>query len=83
MFRTAITTMGARKIPPTRFHAQNLQPKQIPAVLAGLVSFIAQAQFDSIILEVITLASAVVLATRVVLGYKRMYDRWASGSGEQ
>ena len=46
-------------------------------MLAGLVSFIAQAQFDSIILEVITLASAVVLATRVVLGYKRMYDRWA------
>ena len=45
-------------------------------VLAGLVSFIAQAQFDSIILEAITFASAIVLATRVVLGYKRMNDRW-------
>ena len=45
---------------------------------AGLVSFIAQAQFDSVILEAITFASAIVLATRVVLGYKRMNDRWAA-----
>ena len=37
----------------------------------------AQAKFDSVILEAITLGSAIVLATRVVLGYKRMYDRWA------
>ncbi len=35
----------------------------------------AQAKYDSIVLELITLSSAVVLIVRVVLGYKRMYDR--------
>ena len=44
---------------------------------AGLVAFIAQAKYDSIILEVVTFSSAIVLAVRVILGYKRMYDRCA------
>ena len=42
---------------------------------AGLAAFVAQAKYDSVILELITLSSAVVLLVRVVLGYKRMYDR--------
>ena len=42
---------------------------------AGLLAFIAQAKYDSIILEIVTFASACVLVVRVVLGYKRMYDR--------
>lgn len=43
--------------------------------IAGLVAFVAQAKYDSIILELITLSSAIVLLVRVVLGYKRMNDR--------
>ena len=46
--------------------------------LAGLAAFIAQAKYDSIVLEIITLSSAVVLLVRVVLGYKRMYNRSAA-----
>lgn len=46
---------------------------------AGLVAFIAQAKYDSVILELITLSSALVLLVRVVLGYKRMNDRCRPG----
>lgn len=42
---------------------------------AGLVAFLAQAKYDSVILELITFSSAIVLLGRVVLGYKRMNDR--------
>ena len=44
-------------------------------LVTGLLAFIAQAKYDSIILEIVTFASACVLVVRVVLGYKRMYDR--------
>ena len=44
-------------------------------MVAGIVAFIAQAKYDSIILELITLSSAIALLVRVTLGYKRMYDR--------
>ena len=43
----------------------------------GILAFIAQAKYDSVILDIITLGSLFVLITRVVLGYKRMYDRSA------
>lgn len=39
------------------------------------MAFIAQAKYDSTILELITLSSAIVYASRVFLGYKRMNDR--------
>ena len=47
-------------------------------IAAGLAAFVAQAKYDSIVLELITLSSAVVLIVRVVLGYKRMYDRYST-----
>lgn len=50
--------------------------------MAGLVAFIAQAKYDNPILEIVTFASAIVLVTRVVLGYKRMYDRFEQMANE-
>ncbi|CAL8468893.1 g8434 [Coccomyxa elongata] len=44
--------------------------------VAGLAAFIAQAKYDSFILEVITTVSAVTLAVRVILGYNRMAQRY-------
>jgi hypothetical protein len=44
---------------------------------AGLLAFIAQAKYDSFILEVITIISATSLLSRVVLGYWRLAQRWA------
>lgn len=44
---------------------------------SGLAAFIAQAKYDSFILEVITTVSAVTLAVRVILGYNRMAQRCA------
>jgi hypothetical protein len=41
----------------------------------GLVAWIAQAKYDSVILEVVTLVSGVALLVRIFLGYKRMADR--------
>ena len=45
---------------------------------SGLAAFIAQAKYDSFILEVITTVSAVTLAVRVILGYNRMAQRCAN-----
>ena len=62
-------------------HQMQMLMQEVPGrdfVCTGLVAFIAQAKYDSIILELITLSSAVVLLVRVVLGYKRMNDRSAS-----
>lgn len=42
---------------------------------AGLLAFIAQAKYDSFILEVITVISATSLLSRVVLGYWRLAQR--------
>ncbi|KAK9789378.1 hypothetical protein WJX73_004782 [Symbiochloris irregularis] len=50
--------------------------------MAGLLAFIAQAKYDSIVLEIVTFASACVLVVRVVLGYKRMYDRFEQMANE-
>lgn len=56
---------------------QHVRRQHAWLLLAGLVAFIAQAKYDNPILEIVTFASAIVLVTRVVLGYKRMYDRYA------
>lgn len=42
---------------------------------AGLVSLALQSRYDSIILEIVTFASAAAFFVRVFLGYKRMNDR--------
>ncbi len=44
-------------------------------IAAGLLAFVAQAKYDSFILEVITTVSAVTLVVRVILGYNRMAQR--------
>lgn len=41
-------------------------------------TYLVQIRFDSLILELISLVSASVFLTRVVLGYKRMSDRYSS-----
>ncbi len=43
---------------------------------AGLMAFVAQAKYDSFILEIITIASATSLLSRVVLGYWRLAQRY-------
>ena len=45
---------------------------------AGLLAFVAQAKYDSFILEIITIASATSLLSRVVLGYWRLAQRYDS-----
>jgi len=42
---------------------------------AGLAAFVAQAKYDSPILEIITIISATSLLSRVVLGYWRLAQR--------
>eukprot|EP01024_Parvocaulis_polyphysoides_P040393 TRINITY_DN3673_c0_g4_i1.p1 TRINITY_DN3673_c0_g4~~TRINITY_DN3673_c0_g4_i1.p1 ORF type:complete len:203 (+),score=15.65 TRINITY_DN3673_c0_g4_i1:53-610(+) len=44
--------------------------------LIGFVSIIGQVRFDSIILQVISLVSISIYVVRLVLGYKRMSDRF-------
>ena len=41
-------------------------------------ALLAQIKFDSVILEVITVASAVAFVGRVTLSYKRLNDRWVA-----
>jgi hypothetical protein len=46
--------------------------------IAGLVAVLAQARYESVVLEVVTLVSASAALVRVVLGYQRMGDRYRS-----
>ena len=43
---------------------------------SAAAALLAQLKFDSVILEVITVASAVAFVGRVTLSYKRLNDRW-------
>lgn len=43
--------------------------------ISGLGALLAQARYDSILLEIVTLVSAGVFIVRVVLGYQRMVER--------
>lgn len=42
---------------------------------AGLLAFAAQAKYDSLILDIITIVSATSLLIRVTLGYRNMAQR--------
>ncbi|EFJ49215.1 hypothetical protein VOLCADRAFT_90139 [Volvox carteri f. nagariensis] len=46
--------------------------------LAGLAGLLAQARYDSMLVDVITFGSAAVLLVRIILGYQRMADRFRS-----
>ena len=54
-------------------HALLFASSSHPSAAAALL---AQLKFDSVILEVITVASAVAFVGRVTLSYKRLNDRW-------
>ncbi len=59
-------------------------PQQLPLLFllmssrrpSAAAALLAQLKFDSVILEVITVASAVAFVGRVTLSYKRLNDRW-------
>ncbi|KAG1668383.1 hypothetical protein FOA52_004893 [Chlamydomonas sp. UWO 241] len=46
--------------------------------IAGLVAVLAQARYESVVLEAVTIVSASAALVRVVLGYQRMGDRYRS-----
>ena len=51
------------------------KPRPRHCACAGLLAFAAQAKYDSFILEIITIASATSLLSRVILGYWRLAQR--------
>ena len=51
---------------------------KLHCVCTGLLAFAAQAKYDSFILEIITIASATSLLSRVILGYWRLAQRYSS-----
>ena len=42
---------------------------------AGVAAFAAEAKYDSFLLDIITFVSGIALATRIILGYRRMSQR--------
>ena len=43
----------------------------------GVAAFAAEAKYDSLLLDIISFVSAIALATRIILGYRRMSQRCA------
>ncbi|GFH09653.1 uncharacterized protein HaLaN_04834, partial [Haematococcus lacustris] len=50
--------------------------------LVGLVALLAQARYDSLLLDLVTLLSASVFVLRIALGFKRMDDRYRNQVAE-
>ncbi|KAK9826814.1 hypothetical protein WJX81_003825 [Elliptochloris bilobata] len=44
--------------------------------VAGVAAFAAEAKYDSLLLDIISFVSACALATRIILGYRRMSQRF-------